>query len=342
MKYLNTGFEIVGLTVGALLIYIALFLTESEEKTIENRLVDWWILIQDRQKETKSRLVLFSEEVARITSAALDRLLGNTFFGTKIITVSLSISLTPLVLAGIWFYICLTFQEGPGNLLAVFVLTVILLVLLGNLFGDPNHAGAGFHGVMCSLLILTILIVFIGAWVASMNEHPHDLYQWLGILAIIGTTVTSNCIVGAVTRWLLRLTAVMDSLLKILVTIVANYTLAFVFVVLPVVWLQQPNINGYLTKINCDREALVLGVLLIPIALPTAAFSLLAITMLIHRIAWPLLHRPIYALQRFGIFKRRRAVGYIGAAVVVTSPQSLGLGGPALDMFKSITGKMFG
>jgi hypothetical protein len=60
---------------------------------------------------------------------------------------------------------------------------------------------------------------------------------------------------------------VIDPFLKILATIVANYTLAFLFVVLPAVWLQKPNTRSYRSSVNCDREAVILTILLIPIYL---------------------------------------------------------------------------
>lgn len=48
----------------------------------------------------------------------------------------------------------------------------------------------------------------------------------------------------------------------------------------------------------------------------TGLFLLLAVVLFIHRILWPLLIRPIYALQKLGIAKRSKLLGTVGSFLI--------------------------
>ena len=74
---------------------------------------------------------------------------------------------------------------------------------------------------------------------------------------------------------------------------------------------------------------------------PNGGLYLLSILMLLHRIFWPLVHRPIYALQRFGIFQHRKTIASIGSTIALASLKSLGLTGPLADLLDTITKKLF-
>ncbi|MDP2714531.1 hypothetical protein [Rheinheimera sp.] len=51
-------------------------------------------------------------------------------------------------------------------------------------------------------------------------------------------------------------------------------------------------------------------------AIPAAFYITLCIVLLTHRLVWPLIERPIYALQRLGIFKYRKSIALSGAALI--------------------------
>ena len=59
------------------------------------------------------------------------------------------------------------------------------------------------------------------------------------------------------------------------------------------------------------------------IAFVSIAFIALAMVMLIHKMLWPLLERPVYALQRFGVARRSKLLATIGIILV----------GVAIDVF---------
>jgi hypothetical protein len=79
----------------------------------------------------------------------------------------------------------------------------------------------------------------------------------------------------------------------------------------------------------------------VPSGIPLFVWTLLTVAMLCHRLVWPLLDRPLYALQRFGIFKHRVFVGSLGVTVCAVSLNLLGAPPWVSDLFKPIE-KLFG
>jgi len=51
------------------------------------------------------------------------------------------------------------------------------------------------------------------------------------------------------------------------------------------------------------------------------SFLFLAITLLLHRTLWPILKRPLYALQRFHLLQQRKLMFFAGVTLIgVASP----------------------
>jgi len=63
-----------GLIFAALLIYVAVFLKESEERKIEDLVAVWWLLVMERQEATRSALPAFVQVVTVKKSKNLDRI----------------------------------------------------------------------------------------------------------------------------------------------------------------------------------------------------------------------------------------------------------------------------
>jgi len=68
---------------GLLFVYIACFLTESEEHEIVDHLSTWWITIKDRQQAAESGLAAFLAGITGFTSFVLDRLFGQKLLTTR-------------------------------------------------------------------------------------------------------------------------------------------------------------------------------------------------------------------------------------------------------------------
>jgi len=77
--------------MGCFFVYIACFLTESEEHEIVDHLSTWWITIKDRQQAAESGLAAFLAGITGFTSFVLDRL-----FGQKLLTTRVAMQLPPI------------------------------------------------------------------------------------------------------------------------------------------------------------------------------------------------------------------------------------------------------
>jgi hypothetical protein len=83
LSWLKNGPSIIGLLLGCFFVYIACFLTESEEHEIVDHLSTWWITIKDRQQAAESGLAAFLAGITGFTSFVLDRLFGQKLLTTR-------------------------------------------------------------------------------------------------------------------------------------------------------------------------------------------------------------------------------------------------------------------
>ena len=71
-------------------------------------------------------------------------------------------------------------------------------------------------------------------------------------------------------------------------------------------------------------------------AFAALVFVLVAFIMIVHRLAWPLVERFVYALARFGVFRHRKALATLGLALLTTVfPPVQSLGKRLLEIFTS-------
>jgi hypothetical protein len=147
MHYLNTGFEILGLLLGALLIYIALFLTESEEKTIENHLEEWWIIIKDAQIRSKSGLTAFYQVIAKVSSDCIDRIYGPKLQAWKVLTGSLAVY--------VLLFIAIVIIQIPVEAMfqALYLGGLLTLIALGRLSGELGRQRI-CHKILMGLFVI--------------------------------------------------------------------------------------------------------------------------------------------------------------------------------------------
>jgi hypothetical protein len=84
------------LIAGLVLLYVAIFLTETEENAIQNSLESWWVRLDDQRSTNLSRQTAFLQEIARLSSRGLDSVLGQKYFSLRAIAVSASLSVASL------------------------------------------------------------------------------------------------------------------------------------------------------------------------------------------------------------------------------------------------------
>src|SRR5260221_6819956 len=144
MPFLNTAVDVVGLLFGILLIYIALFMTESEERGVENVLTEWWLVIKESQQKTQSSLTRFAQLVARHASVGLDRLFGPKLQAWKVLTGLIAIYLLPFSV-----YCLTSIGDTPGFEFQTLYLSALgFMVGFGRIFGKEDRWGGICHKLL--------------------------------------------------------------------------------------------------------------------------------------------------------------------------------------------------
>lgn len=109
----------------------------------------------------------------------------------------------------------------------------------------------------------------------------------------------------AVTRWSVRWSCELDHTLKIGAVVLVNLGLAVAIFLLPLFLF--------------SKESLPFGMALAFMnsvdALAALIFVVLALVMLAHRLVWPVINRPVYALAALG-GARRNLFGVVGVALL--------------------------
>jgi hypothetical protein len=137
---------------------------------------------------------------------------------------------------------------------------------------------------------------------------------------VLGVSLASDLICIAMTRWSLQLASRTDQSFTILLIMVVNVVLVFVVVVAPV------RVGLAIAKYSLVLGApIMLSVLLnvINVVVCLAAF-LVASLMLLHRLLWPILQRPMYLLQRYGVIRNKKLLWSVGV-MLVTLPTNIGI-----------------
>ena len=66
--------------------------------------------------------------------------------------------------------------------------------------------------------------------------------------------------------------------------------------------------------------------------------SAVMLLMLLHRAAWRLIDRPLYALARFGIFNQKKVLWTVGIALIVGPPHLINISHWLLDKISGASG----
>ncbi len=116
------------------------------------------------------------------------------------------------------------------------------------------------------------------------------------------------------TRVILAQAAQSNSFLKIATLAIGNAFLACILVVVPIAggrWLYVFH------RSYAWGELIVLGLSNVLDALVSLTWFLIAIMMLLHRLFWPLIERPVYALSRHRVFsEQKKLVFFSGVALL--------------------------
>jgi hypothetical protein len=340
--------RITSVAVGLLLILVSVVLYETEEGAIQNKLEEWWVVLSDTESRAVKKHAAFVAGVASLAGRIFDRMFGQKLFSVRSVGVSACFSLASLGL------VCARGLSGwLGELpTSLYVSVVILLLVMGVVPATlgPRWSELRLLRVFWLVgVVILIFVSFVGMDVVNWFNIPNlvrltdtgfEIGQPASVetvyyLIFIVITIASDSLFIAATRWLLRISSMLTSRIKILGLMIGNVSLACLLVVVPVslAWglkavpeIIRSNsifetVNQYVGFSGAHESFLAtLAASNMLDGVIACMFFILLFVLLLHRIIWPIVQRPVYALAARGIVSRRKFFLVLGAALV-------GLGG---------------
>jgi hypothetical protein len=299
--------------LGAVLVCACFFLYEDEEGKIKNKIEEWWVRLSDRQKQSRSKIAAFMQEVARLTGSGFDRLFGRGLFSLRVIPVSIYLSFASLFLLILLTVPRIKYVAGTSRQAAFGMLFYFLaLGLVPAFFQNKWVVGAWWAVIPGALLSGSGFLVFV-----FRTRGVRSTLRGLGLAALIFfCSLLCDLIYIALTRYILRRISGVDRIPEILLMIFLN----LLALVIPIF---GPIYGGLaLAKYAPRAGAMVLFSLVFNSIDVLAGFAalFLALLLLLHRLFWPAVQRPLYAVYRFAPvnvpLKEKRWMFTIGLALL--------------------------
>jgi hypothetical protein len=193
-----------------------------------------------------------------------------------------------------------------------------LFLLLGSLGPYINRPISKRVWLGCVLLVAGIWLSLTQLPGLSYEHHAHEpRVVIISIVCMLPLAIGCDFLFIALTRYMLTCASQSNSSVKITVLALSNLSLAVVLLVLP-----------FLIGLGLYRLFHIIPDYLGTIFL-TASFSnfldtlvslawlFVALVMLLHRMIWPLIERPIYALYRHRVLTDQKKLVFFGGVALV-------------------------
>ncbi|QEG40449.1 hypothetical protein [Roseimaritima ulvae] len=318
--------------VGGTLIYISLFLYEPEEQAldsiIQNALDDWWCRLDDYKVLAISRHTLFMQRVARLASLGFDSLFGPRLFSIRALTVA-GCSATFAagfceVIVGVTLLLIEFSQEMLSDVVQAFAYTNAILFLNLLAIRKPQ-----FIRIIAPVAFVVALSPFVMLSFAG-NDKSLNFTVQVTIVYAVGLVIGVFSLVAfiALLRWTLHRSSCMDSVVNIIGLGFVNILVAISFVVVPLVFASAMMVVAGGSAFDRPELSIVemfagilamIGAMNLTVFFPALALALLSASLILHRLFWPSVSRPVYALARAGIVKRRKTTFAIGIALLTSA-----------------------
>lgn len=336
---------------GALLCYAGAFLYEDEEENVQNILEQWWVKLDDRRARAIAAHVAFTRKAARMLSYLLNHLFGHRLLSVRAIATSGCLSFVSFLgavkyldaggtdaviatgslmngrlaqdihatvfgFAGI--FATLLKPQAPLLLdgVAIMAIVAVIIAVRGRLVHGPTFV----FGILLFLLLL--------GYLTSRFTSPITGLPDVAALALT-LGIASDVVALAVTRKLIAWQAEWKSIGKIALAATAELLTALLLAVgapaLAVALAMnndlQPPPGFHIVVVMTNTRAAIFYSALTNAAAFVVAISLFCVLgiLIAHRLAWPMLERPLYQLARGRLFRSaasRAAVFSCGAGVI--------------------------
>jgi hypothetical protein len=301
---------LVGL-LGFSLLYAALFLHENEEGHLQNRLEKLWIAVDDLSKVALSKQTAFLQQVSAMANSALNRLFGKRLFSAAAVSASLCLSLGTAALSVIWVQRFVGDKIGPQ--VDFYLLVIGVISLLIGLTPTPFR----YLGFIWVFGLAFLMLHHDRKIVSAEGWGEFVMREAAPFAAVLAGGLLSDILFIALSRWCLRKSSELKNGWQIAGLVTLNGGVGLTLI--------SPVILGIINPVMRDHAIARIGdsvyfcIFLIGTSnLVTGAIALLFVVLafaaLAHLAIWPILERPIYSLQRFGVARQPKLL----AAVSVT------------------------
>jgi hypothetical protein len=297
-------------TLGIVLVCAGLFLYEDEEGKFQNKVEEWWIKLSDKQNTSRSRVAAFMQEVARLAGRGFDRLFGRSLFSLRVIPVSIYLSFASLFLLILLTVPRIKYSAGTSRQAAFGMLSSFLaLGLVPAFFKNKWVLGLWWTVIPGVLLSISGFLFFV---LKTRGARTTFLGISLVVLIFI-SSLFCDLIYIALTRFILRRISGIDHIPEILLMIFLNLLALVISVLGPIyagLWLAKyAPLAGAMVFFSFAFNSIDL--------LAGFAALLLATLLLLHRLFWPAVQRPLYAIYRFAPIKEKKWLVRIGIALLI-------------------------
>ena len=340
MLFLHCIFAIVGM----IFLYMAAFMYEDERGNQQNRLVNLWVKVKEREETSLSRQLALVRYSAQIAGLGLNRILGERLFSLWTFTVSFSLSIA----SGCLFfgYMISRVNVRLTPLAAGGVFLFYGLVVAPNLFKKRR----GWLAICLLSSLFGIILLFMT--IVPFSGHQSSL-QWVienglfysafltlpilfGVVCDVVLLAVNRLLAARMSSTTKATTLLWGALYNLLWSVFLADTLRFIFLSGEDRDPLLSFVNSFVSSFGNDKYTAELAVVL---AISTNLFTLLASSLFFivtgvafgHRVRWPVAGRLLNALYEWKIFANKTVQLSIGLGCLVFAiPQA----GTILKAFK--------
>ena len=297
-----------GLSAGAglTLLYAAFFLYEDEQQRVQNAIEVLWIRIAE-QRTTSEKAGAFFQAVSGIGVRVFDRIFGPSSLSLQSFAVSfcmMCISFTlvaPFILA----------EHLPRNYLGEVGQGILVSTLLGLLpawFQKRWAVWVSSVTLIAACVLVVGLVGYYNLWQGRRFDYV-ELVRLGGPIAAVLLTIVGVAIDRAVLKWCARRTTLGAALL------VALLNVTFLTLAAGPWWFSSHPPPESLQNGPIAVFLLFVEYMSISTLFPALIAGLIIIVMgviVLHRVLWPFMARPLYAIAQHGVVRQPKLLGSLG------------------------------
>ncbi len=323
MTISEIGLRTIAFCAGTLLFY-SIFLYEDENTRVQSSLEDWWIRLEDQKQAALNRQTVFVREIARSIDHFLDGLLGRNLLSVRAVSISVCYSLSTASATAL-----LLFHDSLG--LEPTIITIawalnLCLVAAGTLPAiKPKLSWIPFS-VACLVIIVNGGVLFV-LWHDYSPNIPFSTPYGAELLALPLSTL-SDLYVLLLARRTFKEVINAVSAAQILQLFMLNLLALGLVILVP-----------YFLSLTIQLPFLIkLAFMNVWSGLLLACPFLVAMVMLVHRVLWPTILRPLYLAQRVRVVHNKSLLATLSVTLlgVAFGPSIPAIGGILHSILKQI------